>query len=145
MILNFFSSAILFTSIANATKLVEPVTPAVTNTPSVATVATTPALHHDDNQFLGQADTWSEAKCWRTRNMIKEPPYSTESFYSLTNRLEDPKLVYSESHADFKHGSQVLYWADQEEGEGSLANKEKVKKITWERAMNAFPDASLFG
>ena len=73
MILNFFSSAILFTSIANATKLVEPVTLSVANTPSVATVYTTPALHHDDNQFLGQADTWSQAKCWRTRNMIKLP------------------------------------------------------------------------
>ena len=72
MILNFFSSAILFTSIANATKLV-PVTPSVGNTPSVATVATTPALHHIDNQFLSQAHTWSEDKCWRTRNMIKLP------------------------------------------------------------------------
>ena len=85
MILNFFSSAVLFTSIANATKLV--LTPLVGNTPSEAT---TPALHHDDNQFFSQADTWSEEKCWRTRNMNKLPPYSTESFYKLINQKEDP-------------------------------------------------------
>ena len=98
MILNFFSSAILFTSIANATKLVEPVTLSVANTPSVATVYTTPALHHDDNQFLGQADTWSQAKCWRTRNMIKEQPYSDFSRYTDLTSSHNHVPAVSNNH-----------------------------------------------
>ena len=152
MIVNLFSSAVLYGSLANATKLA-PVTPPMGNIPSVATGPTTPALHHDD-MFLNQADAWADAdvetgnECWRTRDMIKIRPYSDDSFYRLINRKD--RIRYFERDEDFKHGSHVLYWADQGEGAGNLATKEKTAKkkghsITWERAVDAFPEALLFG
>ena len=134
MILNFFSSAILFTSIASATKLVVPETPSVGNTPSVAT---TPALHHDDNQFLSQADTWSQDKCFRTRNMIKKTNIpELYSFYRDINQKEDRPHDINDN--DFYRGSTARFWADQ--GEES-----RNEDIRWKRARTDFSEATLFG
>ena len=148
MIENFFSSFVLFTSLAHATKLAS-VTPPVSNISSVTTGPTTPALHHDD-MFLNQADAWADAdvetggnECWRTREMITQPPFSDDDFYRLINRKDRSRYV--EQDEGFKHGSQVLYWKDQGDGAGNLAAKEKNRGITWERALEAFPNDTLFG